>query len=125
MTTIKGLQEAQAACLQLLAAMRPSGALGKSVQFALAAASRYAIAETPVDTGAWRASHRVKMQRLAGEVFLDPSAKNPRNGALVRVYARANAERAGGRYDVYKTVGQKEREIATAAAQALIAELPQ
>lgn len=122
--TIKGLQEAQAVCLQLLAAMQPAGALGKSVQFALATAHRLATAETPVLSGAWRASHRVRLEGLRGSVELDPGARNPDNGALVRVYAKALAEKKGGRYDVYSVVGQQESQIATAAARALVAELP-
>lgn len=121
---IRGLQEAQAACLQLLAAMQPRGALGGAVQFGLATASRLAIAETPVDSGAWRASHRVKMEGLRGQIYLDPTARNPKNGALVRVYAKANAQRKGGRYDVYKTVYGQQRAIATAAAEGFIKELP-
>lgn len=124
MGDISGLQEAQAACLQLLAAMQPSGGLGKAVNYGLAAASRLAIAGTPVASGSWRASHRVAQQGLRGEVFIDPGARNPKNGALVSVYAKANAEKKGGRYDVYKTVYQQQATIATAAARYVLEELP-
>jgi hypothetical protein len=122
---ISGLQEAQAACLMLLAAMRPSGALGKAVQFGLATASRLAIVSTAVDTGAWRASHRTELNGLRGEISIDPSARNPRNNALVSVYSAALAKKKGGRYDVYKSVYQQQATIAAGAAQSLIAELPQ
>ncbi len=121
---ISGLQEAQAACLKLLAAMQPSGGLGKAVNYGLAAASRLAIAGTPTDTGSWRASHRVAQQGLRGELFIDPSARNSRNNALVQVYAAANARRKGGRYDVYKTVYQQQTTIAQEAARFVLEELP-
>lgn len=121
---IKGLQEAQAACLQLLAAMQPSGALGRAVQLGLATASRLAITGTPTDTGSWRASHRVALQGLRGEVFVDPSARNSKNNALVRIYSAALARRKGGRYDVYRTVYQQQGTIAQAAARYVLEELP-
>jgi hypothetical protein len=121
---ISGLQEAQAACLALLAAMRPSGALGRAVQFGLATASRLAIAGTPTDTGSWRASHRVKLEGLRGEVFIDPSARNSKNSALVSVYSAALARKKGGRYDVYKSVYQQQGVIAQAAARYVLEELP-
>jgi hypothetical protein len=123
MSTIEGLQEAQAACLLALAAMRPDGALGRSVQFGLAAASRYAIASTPVKSGAWRGSHRVKQSGLRGELFLDPSARNPRGGRPAVYGARWETEK-GGRYAVYKNTYQQQNAIAQAAATALIEELP-
>lgn len=122
--SIKGIQEAQAAALQALAALQPDGALGKAVQYITAAAGRYAVQNTVVDTGSWRASHRPVVQGLTGRVFLDPAAVSPRGGRPA-VYGAALAKKKGGRYDVYKqTVEQAGPEILRQAGHILQGGLP-
>lgn len=78
--TIQGLQEAQQANAQAINALQPKGAYGRAVQFMTTEAHRRAIANTPWDTGGLRAAHRMKIKGLRARVFLDPGARNPRQG---------------------------------------------
>lgn len=98
--TIKGLQREQARNVQRIADLQPAGAAGRAVQYATAAAHRYAVQITHVDTGAWRASHRMALAGLRGSVQIAPGAKNPRSGQPVSVYADVWAQR-GGELAVY------------------------
>lgn len=106
--SIKGLQEAQAAAVKALEAVKPRGAFGRAVQYVLAGAHRYAAAITVVDTGSWRASHKPVMneQQLHGRLFIDPNAVNPFSKSRPSVYG-AILESRGGRYAVYATTEQK------------------
>lgn len=123
-SSIQGLQEAQAANLQLIAAMRPAGVLGRAVTFGTASAHRAAVASTVVDTGAWRASHRMQVSGLRGQIDLDASARNPRSGTLVREYASTLTQR-GGRYDVYAAVETRHGQaIAATVRTQLFGALP-
>lgn len=78
--TIEGLQEAQQANAQIINALQPKGAYGRAVQFMTTEAHRRAIANTPWDTGGLRAAHRMKIKGLRARVYLDPGARNPRQG---------------------------------------------
>lgn len=83
--SIEGIQEAQAANLRAIAMMEPEG-LGRVVQMVLPELHRYAVSITHVWKhwgGALRASHRMKIDEKGansarGEIFIDPSAVNPR-----------------------------------------------
>lgn len=85
--SIRGIQEVQQANQQMLAALRPSGALGQAVQGATLDAQRYAITITHVGKyrrgrkyiggGSLRASHRVEMNGKRGRVYIDPDSVNP------------------------------------------------
>jgi hypothetical protein len=73
--TWQGLQETQRTNFKQLAALSPIGAMGRAIQYGLAAASRYAMYVTHVWTGALRASHRVQYTGgYQGFVYIDPSA---------------------------------------------------
>lgn len=124
--TIKGLQEALAANNKLLAEMKPSGTAGKVIQFGTAAAQRASIQGTPVDTGAWRASNRTKLNsgRLQGTVFLDPSARNPRSGTPVQQYASVWDARGGQRAVYARVVSNDGQQIMSGMAAMLIKGLP-
>lgn len=84
--SIKGLQEAQQANLQMIAAMKPSGALGRAVQYAALAAHRHAVPSTPHEYGALRAAHRVKVTGLRARIYIDPGATAPRRKVKPSVY---------------------------------------
>lgn len=118
--TIRGLQEAQDANERVLAAMQPSGAFGRAMQWATATGQRWAIAHTPVDTGAWRASHRTELRGLRGRLSIAPGARNPRSGDLVSAYAQEWEDRKG-RYAIYRRLEQEAgpRIAAEAVAQIL------
>ena len=122
--TIAGLQRAQAANAETIAALRPSGALGRAVQWATATAHRYAVGLNPVDTGAWRASHRMQVAGTRGRIFLETGARNPRSGTPVTQYAGVWEARAG-RYAIYKrTRDEAGPTIAASAAKQFLEGLP-
>ncbi len=88
--SIVGLQEAQQRNLNRSAAMyKPDGVVQRELQSVTIAAHRYAVSITHVgryrSNGKWagggtlRASHRIKMDRMRGIIFIDPSARNPRS----------------------------------------------
>lgn len=93
--TITGLQEAQRANLHNIQAMRPTGALGRAIRWGGTEAHRYAVFVTHVDTGALRASHRIKVETARAEVYIDPNAINPR-GQRPADYGVVEHERGGG-----------------------------
>jgi hypothetical protein len=125
--TITGLQEAQQANLKLMAALKPGGALEEAVRVGTIAAHRYAVAQTHVDTGALKASHRTKIESRAdpmGMVFIDPSARNPRSRTLTAQYGAAEEAR-GGEHAFYEiTVTRHGNDIAQQAIAAFISRLP-
>lgn len=84
--SIKGLQEAQRANLQMVRAMRPSGALGRAIQYAGLAMHRHVIPSTPHEYGALRAAHRVENKPLQARIYIDPGARAPRSKQRPSVY---------------------------------------
>lgn len=101
--TITGLQNAQAENNRAIAALRPSGAFGRAVQYGTAAAQRYAIGVTHVDTGTLKASHRMEVDGLRGRVYIDPAATNPRSSQRSAVYGPIEHQR-GGEHAFYQRV---------------------
>ena len=124
-SSIRGLQEAQRGNLKMVAAMKPEGGFGEAIRAGTVAAHRYAVVETHVDTGALRASHRMKVSRLEGKVSIDPSARNPRSNALVAQYG-AVEEARGGEHAFYdRAVNRHGSNIAKQITAALISRMPQ
>jgi hypothetical protein len=78
--SIQGIQKLQRANQRMIAALKPDGALGRMAQVMTAETHRRAVANTPWDTGGLRASHRMMVQGARGEVYIDPSVSNPRQG---------------------------------------------
>lgn len=123
--TIRGLQEVQAAALRAIAALTPTGAFGRAVRYVTAAAHRWATANTVVDTGSWRASHRPMVQGLTGRIFLDPAAINPKSQSHPAVYGPALELTRGGRYAVYaRTVNEAGPQLLREGGQILEDGLP-
>lgn len=113
--SITGLQEAQKANAQAIRAVKPNGALGEAIRAGTMLAQRYAIYLTHVDTGSWKASHRMDFrqtrQSVRGEVYVDPSASNPRSATKPVEYATI-WEKRGGEMAVYnRTVDERGRQI--------------
>lgn len=122
---IRGLQEAQAAALRAIAALKPTGALGRAVRYVVLAAHRFATANTPVDTGSWRASHRPQVQGTTGRIFLDPAALNPKSHSHPAVYGPVLELTRKGRYAVYaRTVNEAGPEILAQGGQIIEEALP-
>ena len=84
--SIKGLQEAQRAMLQVVMAMRPGGALGRAIQYAGLTMHRHVVPSTPHEYGALRAAHRVENKPLQARIYIDPGATAPRRKERPAVY---------------------------------------
>lgn len=122
--TIKGLQQAQQGNLKAIAAMKPSGAFGNAIRTGTVAAHRYAVAQTHVDTGALKASHRMVIAGLEGTVFIDQGARNPRSRVLTSQYGPIEHAR-GGEHAFYEIVEKRYgTKIAIQAGVMLIAGMP-
>ena len=121
--SIEGLQQAQQANLYNIAQMKPSGALGRMVQYGTILAHRYTVSITHVDTGALRASHRMKLQGSRGEIYIDPEGVNPRTGAHTAKYGPVEHARGGSHAFYARTEKEAGLSIATQAGQAFIKEL--
>jgi len=109
--TITGVQQAQAANLRWVAALRPTGALGEAVRTGTTMAHRYAVIVTHVDTGTLRASHRVAVTGLRGRVYIAPDAVNPRSGRRAAVYGPFEHGRGGDHAFYRRVVDEYGREI--------------
>jgi len=99
--TITGIQELQEKNIRRIAAILPTGAAGRVVQYALVELHRYAVAITHVDTGSLRASHRMKLSGLRGEIYIDPGSVNPRSNKRPIVYG-GYEEARGGTHAFYR-----------------------
>jgi hypothetical protein len=87
----------------VIAELRPSGKLGKAVQYGTIQAHRYAVGLTHVDTGSLKSSHRMEIKGLRGEVYIDPNASNPRSGRRTAMYGQYEHDR-GGEHAFYQRV---------------------
>lgn len=85
---IKGLQRLQDANIRAINALKPRGALGKGIREGTAQIHRLSVVYTPHDTGALRASHRIKIdsRQTMGRVSIDRTARNPKTGQLTHEY---------------------------------------
>lgn len=123
--TIKGLQEAQRAMVKAVAAMKPGGGLDDAVRFATIAALQYAVSITHVDTGALRASHRMRFDGASffsgprGVIYIDPASVRPGGGRPSQYGVVENFR--GGTHAFYARVPAERGEtIARQAAGAVI-----
>jgi hypothetical protein len=97
--TIADIQRAQAANQRAIAQLRPGGALGRMVLYITQALHRQAVVDTHVDTGTLRAAHRMLFSEdehaARGEIFIDPSAVNPRSQQRAEIYGVYEHARGG------------------------------
>jgi hypothetical protein len=121
--SIKGLQEAQQAVVQMIAAVKPDNGLGRAVKYATIEAHRIAVTFTHVQTGSLRASQHMSVISNRGMVFIDPGAVNPRTRQKPSVYGAAEEGRGGSHAFYGRTVDQYER-IGQAAYRGLLEQLP-
>lgn len=121
--SIHGLQEAQRGLLNTIATMKPGGAFEDAIRFATIEAQRYAVTITHVDTGALRASHRIKLESPSqgprGVVFIQPGTL--RSGrAEPAVYGFFENAR-GGQHAFYGRVpSERGGQIARQATNAML-----
>lgn len=123
--SITGLQEAQEANAKDIAALQPKGAMGKAVRHGMMLAQRYAQYLTHVDTGAWRASHRMQYSEEAGDprgsIYVDPSATNPRHPTPPEEYATIWELREGEMAVYKRTQDERGQKIADEMRKVLFA----
>lgn len=99
--TIQGIREAQRANQRAIAGLKPNGPFGKAIKEATVKAHRYAVSITHVDTGALRASHRMKVTGIRGEIFIDRGTRNPKTGERPAAYG-AEEHARGGQHAFYE-----------------------
>ncbi len=112
--TIEGLQAAQQDNLRMVAALQPGSGLGQAVQVATTHLHRAAVANTHVDTGALRASHRMDFtfgDEPEGVIHIDEAGRNPRSGQRTAIYGPAEENR-GGEHAFYGMTFDQEAETA-------------
>lgn len=137
--TIQGLQEAQQANQQAIAAVSPRGGLGRAVQAATVEAQRYAISITHVGRyrrgggfvggGALRASHRMSVEPgsrtgARGMVYLDPGAVNPLTHQRPAQYGPFEHKRGYPHNFYERTVNERGAHIGNVAVHAVERALP-
>lgn len=130
--TIRGIQEAQRANERVIANLKPAGAFGRAIQYATIQAHRHTTTITHVDTGALRASHRMRIDGLRGQIFIDPASPGitRRRGRRVSGRVRPSVygvyeHNRGGKHAFYKrTTEEAGGSIARAAGQGFIGGLP-
>lgn len=128
--TITGIQEAQAANLRRIAALQPSGALGRLVRDVTVELQRYAIGITHagrykkskrgtyyysrsggIGGGALRSAHRAEVSGLTGRVFVDPGAVNPLTRGKPSIYGLFEEARGGEHAFYSRTVAERGEQI--------------
>lgn len=118
--SIAGIQEAQDLNLRIIAAFKPKGEASKVVKSMTIEAHRYLVAQTHVDTGAYRASHRIKLTDVRGEITPDAGAINPKSGKLVTAYAEVEEARGGEHAAYQRTIDEVGGRIAEGGVWALL-----
>lgn len=129
--SIKGLQEAQQGNLQMIRAMKPSGALGRAIQYAGLAMHRHVVPSTPHEYGALRAAHRVENKPLQVRIYIDPGARAPRRkerpavyGAILHGHGMIPGLRSGIRAFYAYSVERYGAKVAKGAIREFERELP-
>lgn len=114
--TIRGLQEAQTKNRERIAMLQPADEFGEVIQRITAFAHKQAVSVTHVDTGALRASHRMKISGARGNVFIDPTATNPRTSEKPAEYGVTEHER-GGSHAFYSRAAKATDKYAASQVQ--------
>jgi hypothetical protein len=110
--SIAGIQATQDFNLRIIEAFKPGGKAGEVVKNMTIEAHRYLVAQTHVDTGAYRASHRMEVTDLRGEITPDKGAINPKTGKLVISYAEFEEGRGGEHAAYQRTIDEVGGKIA-------------
>lgn len=110
--SIEGIQEVQENNLRRIAALQPEGKAGEAVRDALVALHRYAVSITHVGIyngvggGSLRAAHRVEVEGIEGQIYIDPSARNPRTNKKPAEYGIYEHARGGEHAFYDRTVSE-------------------
>jgi hypothetical protein len=122
--TIEGLQELNDLNIRTIAALKPSGALGRAIQYATIEGHRFLTSIVHVDTGAYKASNRMEVSEAQGRIFVDPGARNPRTRQLVADYAPEEEARGGSHAAYGRTIAEMNQRILGRGVQYLQGQLP-
>lgn len=118
---LEGFDKAQAAMLRAIAAVQPTGALGKAVKEALLMAQAYAAEITHEDTGTLARSHLIQYAGAAsGFVYPSPYNINPKSHKPPSYYAIYEESRGGGHAFYARTVDERGQEILNKAGMRII-----
>ncbi len=109
--SIKGIQQAQEWNLRSIAALKPGGAVGRAVQYAVVDLQRYAVMITHIITGTLRASHRIMFSEglgfFLGRIFIDPASINPRTRNRPADYGETEENRGGEHAFYQRTIEER------------------
>jgi len=123
--TLEGIEEVQARNQKRVAALQPGGAAEEAVRDAIVSLHKYAVNITHVGKyeggGALRAAHRMEVDGLEGQVYIDPGARSPRGKTPPREYGVYENAR-GGDHAFYDRTVAEEGPPVTAQAQQKIKE---
>jgi len=125
--TITSILKIQRANAKIINALKPEGARGRAVKYGLTEGQRAAQAETHVDTGALKASHRMYYDPNGpkGLIYIDTSAANPRTGAKTSAYGPVEHAR-GDPHDFYARVERLHgKRISEGMIHVIYSDLPQ
>lgn len=105
---VAGMEAAQAAMVRAVKATEAKGKLGKVIRDATVELHAYARLITDRDTGTLAAAHYMRFTGNAtGEIYINPSARNPRSKTPPSEYGLYESNR-GGRHAFYRrTVTEK------------------
>lgn len=120
--SIKGIPEAQAAFEQAARAVKPSGAYGKWIKETTLRLHKYAVDATHVDTGALKASHILTVNRLQGEIMLNPGAR--RGDEARPAHYGPFEHRRGGSHAFYARTIEHGNQFASASSRIMLQGLP-
>ena len=112
---ISGILEAQQENNKVIHALEPASDFGKAIKHVVIAATRFMATITHVDTGSLKASERMLVKALRGEIFIDPNAVNPVSGERPAEYGIYENERGGEHAFFDRTVEASPRFVEQAA----------
>lgn len=118
-----GYDKAQRAMLKTMAAVRPDS-IKAAVRDAIIIGHRHATGITHVDTGALRASHAMRFYGLSGDIYLNPSVRNPRSGQRAAVYGGYEHARGGEHAFYARTIREAGNKMQQAAMSRIRSQLP-
>jgi len=99
---VAGMEAAQSAMVRAVKATETKGELGKVIRDATVELHAYARLVTDKDTGTLAASHYMRFTGNAtGEIYINPSARNPRSKTPPSEYGLYESNR-GGRHAFYQ-----------------------
>lgn len=109
---LQGFEQAQAAMLKAIEAVKPQGELGDAVKDALFMAQAYAAQVTHQDTGTLSRSHLIQYDGGAsGFVYPSPYNTNPKSHKPASYYAIYEENRGGGHAFYGRTVAEQGQRI--------------